>query len=671
MIKAIAGRKINSHLAGPLTTVNEFSILRLMCGICGVLDYSRTETGITDEMITRMTDVIRHRGPDDAGAYISPDRRLGFGFRRLAIVDLSPAGHQPMSSPDGNIWIVFNGEIYNHLSLRAELEQKGYVYRSRSDTETILYGYMEWGTEIFSKMLGMWGLAIWDNRTKQLICARDRIGIKPLYYTQRDGRFLFASEIKSIFKHPAFSPEMNEEMITYYLTFLSTPTPNTLFRSIHKLEPGNFLVVNSDGTVRNVKYWDILDAMARPQLPATAASEKGIAEELIRLLRQSIKDRMMSDVPFGVFLSGGIDSSTNVALMAELMDRPVQTFTVGFKELEKYNELQYARQISERYKTNHHEVLIDHNDAVRVFDDLVWHTDEPNGDSVCIPLYFLSKLARDNGCIVLQVGEGSDEEFGGYSWMRRELRVYHSMWRYYAALPPFIRGALNGAAKNLVPLLFPNNRHLILDYFLRGAGNEPFSFGGSVDLTESHKRFLLAKRFREHSVSDLPRGFHNEFLSRVTNSEYLQRIIYFEFKQRLPESLLMRVDKIGMAHSIEARVPFLDHRIVEYAMTIPSSLKTKNHEPKYILKKAVESILPHNIIYRPKQGFNAPMQEWFRGPLAGYARDRIFSSKLKQQGIFDYEWIDGLLTDHVRGQKNGQSVWTILNFTMWWDRWWG
>lgn len=639
-----------------------------MCGICGVLDYSRRETGIDEALLKRMTDVIVHRGPDDEGAFVTPDRTVGFGFRRLAIVDLSPAGHQPMSTPDGNLTIVFNGEIYNHLELRAELEAKGYTYRSRSDTETILYGFQEWGTALFSKMLGMWGIAIWDGRTNRLICARDRIGIKPLYYTQRDGRFLFASEIKSIFAHPAFSPELHEEMITYYLTFLTTPAPDTLFRGIHKLEPGCFMVVNRDGTAHKERYWDILDACAKPVLADTPSSEAGIKHELIRLLRQSIKDRMMSDVPFGVFLSGGIDSSTNVALMAELMDRPVQTYTVGFKELAKYNELEYARQIAARYGADYHEVMIDHNDAVRVMDDLVWHTDEPNGDSVCIPLYFVSKLARDNGTIVVQAGEGSDEEFGGYAWMSRDVRVQERLWKPYMHLPRAVRG-LGHAAASMI--LTPQHKYLVLDYFRRAAANEPLSWGGAVDLTETHKRYLLAESYRTRSVADVVMRHHGEVLSRSTVPGYLQRLTFNEFRSRLPELLLMRVDKVGMAHGIETRVPFLDHRLVEYAMTIPQSLKIKNGVPKYILKKAVEGLLPNDIIYRPKQGFNAPMQEWFRGPLEQYARDRIFNSPLTKQGIFNYDFVRQLMDDHHNGMKNGQSVWTFLNFTLWWERWFG
>jgi len=639
-----------------------------MCGICGIFDYSHGETGIDEPLLRRMTDVISHRGPDDAGAYISSDKKIGLGFRRLAIIDLSPAGHQPMSDPSGAVWLVFNGEIYNHLALRAELEKKGYRYRSHSDTETILYGYMEWGTKVFTRMHGMWGIAIWDSRTKQLICARDRIGVKPVYYTFQDGRFLFGSEIKSILQHPAISAELDEQGLNYYLTFLMSAAPGTMFKRINKLEPGHLLVINSDGTHKDEKYWDLLDYCSDADKLPDNIDEKEIASEIIRLLRQSIKDRMMSDVPFGVFLSGGIDSSVNVALMAELMDRPVQTFTVGFKELEKYNELEQAHKIVTQFRTNHHEVLIDHNDAIGIFDTLVWHEDEPNADPVCIPLYFLSKIARDSGTIVLQVGEGSDEEFAGYGYMLRDKAFYNKYWSPFSRLPQFMKRGVH----SLASLYFsPQHRYTELEYFRRAAEEEEFAWGGTIDFSETHKKYLLNGGHSFSSTHALPRMRAQELRSYAPQSDILQRMIFWEFRNRLPELLLMRVDKISMAHSIETRVPFLDHRLVEYAMKIPSSLKLKNGVTKYILKKAVEGIIPDEIIYRPKQGFNAPMTEWLRGPLEKYARDRIFNSRLKNEKLFNYEFINQLFERNAKGKNNGQLIWTILNFTIWWEKWIG
>ncbi|MFI5264738.1 MAG: asparagine synthase (glutamine-hydrolyzing), partial [Candidatus Kapaibacterium sp.] len=364
-----------------------------MCGIAGVYDYGFSQSPqVSSDLLTRMSDHMIHRGPDDAGYHISQNGQCGLTFRRLAIVDLSPAGHQPMSTPDGRLTIVFNGEIYNHLEIRQELEAKGYQYKSRSDTETILYAYKEWGEQCFKKFLGMFAISIWDEEKKEVFIIRDRIGIKPLYYANPDGRFLWASEIKVILEHPAIKTQFNANALPHYLSLLMPPAPETMFKDIYKLEAGHSLRISSKGEITKKRWWSLLDAGAI----TSSLTEFEAVDDLRFLLRRSIKDRMMSDVPFGVFLSGGIDSSLNVALMSELMDRPVQTFTVGFTELEKYNELGYARQIADKFKTDHHEILIDAKTAQDKLSDLAWHEDEPNGDPVCIPLYFVSKLARDN-----------------------------------------------------------------------------------------------------------------------------------------------------------------------------------------------------------------------------------------------------------------------------------
>ncbi|MGA2298578.1 MAG: asparagine synthase (glutamine-hydrolyzing), partial [FCB group bacterium] len=385
-----------------------------MCGIAGIVDLNSLPQ-INFPILKSMSDVIIHRGPDAEGQWISDDYRCGLAFRRLSIIDLSSAGNQPMATADGHFTIVFNGEVYNHISIRNELESRGYKYHSKTDTETILNGYKEFGADILQQLLGMWGLAIWDDEKKELFAARDRIGIKPFYYTYQNGRFIFGSEIKSILQHPSFSPELNLEELPNYLNY-GMSGRESLFKNIKKLPPGHYLQLRKNGDLKIERYWSPL----KEDMPYTELSESEIHSEVLKMLKQSIKDRMMSDVPFGVFLSGGIDSSLNVALMAELMNRPVDTFTVGFKELEKYNELEYARKIANIYKTNHHEILIDHDDVFPILENMIWHEDEPNADPVCMPLYFLSKLTRDSGTIVIQVGEGSDEQFCGYKWMLRE-----------------------------------------------------------------------------------------------------------------------------------------------------------------------------------------------------------------------------------------------------------
>lgn len=654
-----------------------------MCGICGIYKYGSSNKEFDEALLIRMSDSIKHRGPDDSGTFIDPNRRIGLGFRRLSIVDLSPAGHQPMFSPDKSVGIIFNGEIYNHLVIRKELESKGYRYRSRSDTETIIYAYQEYGLEFVHKLLGMFSLAIWDEKKNILVIARDRIGIKPLYYTVADGQFIFGSEIKAILQHPSVSREMDPQAMDAYLTFLISPAPLTMFKNIRKLEPGHFMVVGPDGIQRDVQYWDPVPMGEQPSIDidgtpvshlSLVENADGMTEEscigtIRSLLKQSIKDRMMSDVPFGVFLSGGIDSSTNVALMAELMDRPVDTFSVGFRDLEKYNELGYARQIADQFKTNHHEVLIDHSMAFDFLPKLIHHQDEPLADPVCIPLYFVSKLARDNGTIVVQVGEGSDEQFAGYQSMLRELRFYNTAWKAYGALPGFAKSIIYGAASLF---LARKQEYLALDYIRKGLKGEELFWGGAINFTETHKRLLLdGQRGTENEfVYKLAKNWHDEILRRDPRADYLKRMIYLEFKNRLPELLLMRVDKVSMATSIEARVPFLDHRLVEYSMTIPQEFKIKNGEPKYILKKAVEGIVPNNIIYRKKQGFAAPVNEWLRNEWSAYAEHAIRESALVKQGILQYGFIKVMMESHrERKIDAGQNIWNLLNLVMWHKYW--
>ncbi len=641
-----------------------------MCGIAGIVEYSPSQPTISEALLKRMSDAIAHRGPDDDGQWMSPNRKAGLAFRRLAIIDLSANGHQPMTTADGRFTIVFNGEVYNHRALRSELEAKGYQYRSQSDTETILYGFAEWGVDVLQRMVGMWGLAIWDDHKQELFCARDRIGIKPLYYTLQGGRFLFGSEIKAMLAHEQISASMNMAELPNYLTYSMTGA-TTLFDNIHKLAPGHFLRLTKSGDLYIEEYWNPLQT-ALHVLPDSAApsNQTDIEQEIMRLLRQSVKDRMMSDVPFGVFLSGGIDSSLNVALMAELMNRPVDTFSVGFKELEQYNEMQYAQRVAAVFKTNHHEILIDHKDALEVMERLAWHEDEPNGDPVCIPLNFVSKLTRESGTIVVQVGEGSDEQFAGYSWMHRELRFYRSWWRWFQVLPTSVRSLSYGVAK---PLLASQGQFLALDYLRRGARGSSLYRGGGVDVVPTLQERLFTPQFRHlYEASDaLAQNLNAEVLARKPDADFLTQIAYFEFRHRLPELLLMRMDKISMAHGLEARVPFLDHRLVEYTMTLPENVKVPRleyagGETKHLLKRAVENVLPHDIIYRKKQGFAAPVNEWFRKPFKSYWESEVLSSRLVKDGILERKALESLMQRHASGKRNdGKSLYTLLNLALW------
>lgn len=655
-----------------------------MCGICGVLEYGVSHPKVDERTLASMAETIAHRGPDDSGTFLSPRGQAGFGFRRLSIVDLSPAGHQPMSTPDGSATIVFNGEIYNHAVLRATLERKGYRYRSRSDTESILYGYQEYGPDVVHHLLGMFAFAIWDEPRQRLLLARDRIGIKPLYYTLRDGRLVFASEIKAILAHPSVPRRFNERALEHYLTFLVPPAPATLFAGIEKLEPGHRMTISASGEVKKESYWRPVSSAAQPtidprgvpvdhsELAAQAAhhTESEAVETIRMLLRRSVSDRMMSDVPFGVFLSGGIDSSTNVALMAELMDRPVDTFSVGFRDLEKYNELGYARQIAAQFKTNHHEIIIDQKDALDFLPKLVWHQDEPLADPVCIPLYFVSRLARENGTIVVQVGEGSDEEFAGYRSMLRDLRFRQYVWRPFRAMPSSLQRAVYGLGGSV---LGRRGELLALDYLRRAAEGDEVFWGGGLTFTETHRRRLMSSRAAAgEEIRSLVQSWHDAVRSAVGHDGPLTRMIAIEFLHRLPELLLMRVDKVSMATSVEARVPFLDHRLVEYALRLRPELIVKNGVPKYLLKKAVEGIIPQEIIHRKKQGFAAPVTEWMRGPWKGMVEETLFHSPMSKLGLLRTQEVRRLFDRHVRSEGNeGRLLWTLVNVHLWYERWFG
>jgi asparagine synthase (glutamine-hydrolysing) len=412
-----------------------------VCGICGIFNYADTNFELTAELIAHMRDAMIHRGPDDAGIYVSPDKKLGLGHRRLSIIDLSAMGRQPMCNEDSSVWITYNGEIYNHQKLRKELEAKGHSYKSHTDTETILHLYEEKGRDCVLNLEGMFAFAIWDSKKKRMLFARDRIGKKPLYYVIHDGQLIFASEIKAILKHPQIKADIDTTALYHYLTLYVTPAPMTLFKGINKLPPGYIMVCDKDGNIKQEQYWDAIVPEQKEEYP-----EEYYIENIRNLLSESIEKRMMSDVPFGVFLSGGIDSSTNVALMARLMNRPVDTFSVGFKDRPDYNEFDYARQVAAEFKTNHHEVIIDYHDLMDYIPNLVYHQDEPLADWVCVPLYYVSKLARDNGTIVIQIGEGSDEIFFGYDGYMTYLNIYNNYWKPYMKMPGALRRAVYSLA---------------------------------------------------------------------------------------------------------------------------------------------------------------------------------------------------------------------------------
>ena len=638
-----------------------------MCGICGVWEYGASQGSVEPSLLVRMRDEMTHRGPDDSGELIFDDRRGGFGFRRLSIIDLSAAGHQPMHGCDEETWLVFNGEIYNHETLRAGLEQRGHRYASRTDSETILHLYEERGLDFIHDIEGDYAIAIWDGRTQQLVLVRDRIGVKPLYFYHQNGCFIFASEIKAILQHPSVTADIDEQQLYHYLTFLTTPAPSTLFRDIQKLPAGHVLVLKRDGTLNIQRYWD-----AMPPSQQLVASEDEHRAEILRLLRDSIRKRMMSDVPFGVFLSGGVDSSANVALMSELMTRPVETFTVGFSDAEYLNELDSARRIAKQFATNHHEVIISEKEMQDFLPSLVFHQDEPIADPVCVPLYYVSKLARDSGTIVVQVGEGSDEIFSGYENYVRHLRIYENFWRHAEALPRGLRRALSNLSR---PLLEATGRKRTAIELIRRLGaDEPLFWGGAVVYDETFKPRILSQqmRARMNGLSSLQvvEPYLNQIERERPESDFLTRMTYLELKLRLPELLLMRVDKITMATSVEARVPFLDHHLVEYALALPRSLKVQGVTGKHILKRALEEILPHDLLYERKRGFGAPVREWFREGLGGWFDEHLMNSTMRRRDLLNYEFVGRMLDEHRRRTKDwGFHLWALLNLSLWYERW--
>ncbi|MBE0448991.1 MAG: asparagine synthase (glutamine-hydrolyzing), partial [Actinobacteria bacterium] len=579
----------------------------VVCGIVGALSFKNSNFTVTEPYIVSMRDTMAHRGPDGAGVWIAEDGRIGLGHRRLSIIDLSDAAAQPMSNEDGTLWISFNGEIYNHAGIRAELEQiGGHRWKTdHSDTEVILHAFEQWGIDCLNKFRGMFAIALWDAKARELWLIRDRIGIKPLYYSIHNGRITFASEIKALLQDPDQKRAVHEEAFYHYLSFLTTPAPQTLFDGIKKLPGGTWLKVNEEGQVREHRYWDMLDHAT----PLNGASEDEIAERLLSELRTSVKLRKVSDVPVGVFLSGGIDSSTNAALFSEGEGGPVKTFSIGYEgEYQSYqNELHYARQMAKLVDADHHELLLTQDDLLDFLPQMVHLQDEPIADPVCVPVYYVSKLARDNGVIVCQVGEGSDELFWGYPAWKTALELQR-----YDDLPvprTFKRLGLTG-----LRLLGKEQAHYF-EWLRRGAIGHPVFWGGAEAFTEEQKQRLVSPRLRKQFAGltswEVLRPIRQRFEEKAWERSHLNWMSYIDLNLRLPELLLMRVDKMSMGVSLEGRVPFLDHKFVELSMSIPEAVKTRNGTLKYILKKSVRGLIPDELIDREKQGFGVPVYEWF------------------------------------------------------------
>jgi len=639
-----------------------------MCGITGVFAYAAGSLRLDAATLDRMTDSLAHRGPDDRGTHLDPALGLGLGHRRLSIIDLSPAGHQPMATADGSLWIVLNGEIYNHVSLREELRRRGVSFRSRSDTEVILHLYAQHGDAAVERLEGMFAFALFDARRRRLLLARDRIGVKPLIYAEAEGHFFFASEPRALLQHPLVPRTLDRRSLLRCLSFLSAPAPETVFEGIRKLPAGHRMLVDRAG-VRIERFWDALDAP--PVADELARDDPVAASEVRRILQESVRARMMSDVPFGVFLSGGVDSSANVALMAACSDRPVETFTVGYDgaKVGHLNELEHARRIAERYGTNHHEVIIDHGSVLRCLPELVECLDEPVLDPVCVPLLYVSRLARESGIRVIQVGEGSDELFLGYDTYMQALRMMANL-RWFTRAPRGMRSAIHRAVSPLLRAV--GHRASDWDRVLaRGVPGGQMFWGGAVQMDDRDKRSLVPDPSSLESGWSIVGPFHDELSKRWPAADDAARITYVELRERLPELLLMRIDKILMWTSVEGREPFLEYRLVELALRLPQAMKLRGGETKALLKRAVADLLPEDLLYRRKLGFPAPMDEWFHTKkLGSLVRETLRTSPLVRDGILSGPGVQAIVDEHFSGRKGrGRWLWTLFMLSLWYRRW--
>ncbi len=627
-----------------------------MCGIAGMLAFDRGTATVNETVVTAMREALRHRGPNGGQTWVDSSGRIGLGHRRLSIIDLSPSAAQPMANEDGTLRIVFNGEIYNHASLRAELSQSG---RHRwatdhADTEVILHAFEEWGIDCVHRLRGMFAFGLWDAREQALWLVRDRIGIKPLYYGATHDRFVFGSEIKALLECPDQRRAVHEEALFHYLSFLTTPGTQTLFDGIFKLPAGTWLRVGADSRMREQRYWDVWDAAK----PIQDTSDEALAERVLAELRTSVKLRKLSDVPVGVFLSGGLDSSTNAALFSEGESRPVQTFSIGYdRDYAGYaNELHYAAAMAERIGADHHERRLTRDDVVDFLPQMVHLQDEPIADPVCVPVYYVAKLAREHGTIVCQLGEGADELFIGYpNWLQALDR------QRYDDLPiPRLVKALGGSALRAAGY----DHAWQYEYLRRASRGEPLFWGGAESFSDSDKRRLLSPRLREKFCGltswDALAPIRADFLAKAHEPSPLNWMSYVDLRLRLPELLLMRVDKMTMGVGLEARVPFLDHEFVALAMSIPSARKAPGGRLKHLLKTAVKDLVPREVIERRKQGFGVPVDDLFAGRLSQIAQTEL-TRFCDETDLLDR---DAVLQLVRTGQ--GSKTWYLLNLAMWW-----
>ncbi len=621
-----------------------------MCGIVGIFA-TKPESIIDASLLQAMNDVQVHRGPDGDGTYI--DETVGLGHRRLSIIDLA-GGAQPMYSSDDQVVIVYNGEVYNFAQVRKELIQLGYTFNTSSDTEVLLNAWHAWKEESVQHFRGMFAFAIWDKREQQLTVVRDRLGIKPLFYTLLDdGRMLFASELKSIMVEKAASRQMDIQAVEDYFALGYIPDPKTIFTGIHKLPPGHYLQINSgDSKPKITQYWDV------PFVETVEKTEPEIKDKLIEILSDAIEGRMIADVPLGAFLSGGVDSSGVVALMSRLSNKPVETCSISFGS-KKFNESEYAQVIADRYKTNHHSEQVSADDF-DLIDKLAEIYDEPYADSSAIPTYRVCELARKYVTVALS-GDGADELMSGYR--RHRFAFYENKVR--SKIPAAIRKPLFGFLGKVYPKLdWLPQVFRAKTTFQSLAMDDAEGYLHAVSFVpEAWREKLFSAEFKQKLNGYSVKKFFKDEMNKCPKTDSLSRIQYVDLKTYLPGDILTKVDRASMAHSLEVRVPILDHKFVEWMSGVKPEFKIKNNEGKYILKKAFEPIVPDSILYRPKMGFSVPLVEWFRGPLKERLRDSLLGPVMEKTGIFDMEYIKWVIDQHQSGMRDFSTLlWSLLMF---------
>jgi len=625
-----------------------------LCGITGI--FYKDGRKVNPELLKKMTDCLVHRGPDEQGLYINDGTgcpgNVGLGHRRLSIIDLA-SGQQPLSNEDGSIWIAFNGEIYNFQILKKDLEQAGHVFKTSSDTETIVHAYEQWGTDAIARLRGMFSLAIWDEKQQQMILARDRLGKKPLYYLMDDQRLLFGSEIKAILEHPDIDQAIDLTAFSDYLSLLYVPNPKTIYCSIRKIPPGHFAIITRNHfTLR--KYWDL------SFYPGSWNSEKQMGEGLIEILDEATRIRMISEVPLGAFLSGGVDSSAVVALMAGASSTPVKTNSISFSVAE-YNESHFAQKVADLFKTDHHEMQVT-PEAIPIIEKLSWHYDEPFADSSAVPTYYVSKMARKNVIVSLS-GDGGDENFAGYR------RYYFDMRENLVRnmVPAFLRKPVFG----IIGSLYPKADYLPQIFrgkaFISNVARDPVDayFFSVSAVYEDIKAQLLNPDILSALKGYDSRQLFYDIYENAPAQDHLSKIQYLDIKTYLCEDILTKVDRASMAVSLEVRCPVLDHKFMEYAAKIPSNFKLKGLEGKYIFKRALTKYLPDEILYRRKMGFGVPILEWLRHELKDYAETLILRSEATDV-FFNRPFLVRAWNQHQKGLRNWSSLlWIVMMFNLW------